>query len=107
MKKIVIGSRLSGTTQVTSPDGSTTTTKNVYWNTTSDDCIFQSNEPLQGKAVTLTEKKAGTKYTRPDGTEGVVAKDGYLLDQILGDAQNMRASIAAAEALKELNDFKF
>lgn len=107
MKKIVISSKFIKSEQIASADGSTTTSRNTYLHTCQDNTTFFSNEPLQGQAVSLTEKKAGTPYTKPDGTPGVVAKDGWLFDGSLGNATSIRSSIEAASALKELNDFKF
>lgn len=107
MKKIVVSSKFIKSETVTSPDGSTTSTVNTYLHTTADGVTFFSNEPLMGQAVSLTPKKAGDKYVKTDGTEGVVKKDGFLFDGTLGNAASIRSSIEAASALTELNAFKF
>lgn len=97
LKVVTLTSRFVGNTTVNTANGSTME-RPLHLNTSIDGKSFWSNEPLRGgTAVLLEERKAGTKYTRTDGTEGVIAKDGFNLVGVIGNAASV-AEIAATKA---------
>lgn len=76
--------------------------KPLYLNTTVCQKKFWSNEPIgAGIAIVLTERKAGEKYTKVDGTTGVVKRDGWNFDGIVGNANVIKGVKDTADALKE------
>lgn len=65
---------------------------------------FWSPEPLEGGiSVFLSERKQGEKYVKSDGTEGVITKNGFNLDCVIGNVQAVSNIKLAAAALAEMD----
>lgn len=103
MYAVVLGSKFVKSTEVDL--GSSLEKRDIYINSTTCGKQFWSNEPLRcGIAVQLTERKKGSKYTKADGSEGEVTKDGWNFDMVIGNADSIKTAKETKSVLKELQD---
>lgn len=100
---VVVTSRFVGNYAAANSQTGNATERPVFINSTEDKIDFWSNEALNGgTAVVLSERKAGEKIARADGSEITVLKDGYNFVGKIGDAAAVRGISATKAALAEM-----